>query len=1113
MLNGSIPLRGDLVWKSLPKILLAAVCIITFELRGQSDMVKFDHIGLHEGLSHGIVYNIFQDSKGFLWISSQVGLNRYDGYNFKVYLHNPLDTNSISANSTGPVLEDRQGFLWIGTWGGGINRFNPKNGTFRAFRNNPKDPSTISDNRIHSLWMQGDSILWIGSFAGGVSALDLNLFYETGAAVFRNYKNEPTNPRSLSHNRVWALTCDPNHNIWMGTDDGLNVLDAAADTFRIYRNISGDSYSLSDNKIYALYRDHSGYIWVGTLNGLNRWDPQTGRFYRFYHDPKNPKSLSDNRIRSITEDRYGKIWVGTFEGGLNVYDPQTDHFKSYTNNRQNPFSLTNNFIRVLYPDHSGNLWIGCGTYGLDKLDLNKPFRHYQYEPDRKGIISHNDVIVIAEDQTTPSQLLWVGTYGGGLYSWSPDNDSYNLYLYQPDNPLSISDNRIRAIYQDKRGTLWIGTINGLNRLEYPYKRFTRYRQDKKSTRSLSSNRVSSIHEDSRGFLWIGTDGGGLNLIDPNTGVVSIYQAQPSGTDGLSNNFINMITGDNHNDSILWIATENGLNRLNVYTEVFTVYRYHPLDSNTISSNNVTGIYQDRAGTLWIGTNGGGLNRMDLGSGGFRRYDSRHGLIHNVIYGILQDDRNYLWMGTSRGISRFDPVKEVFRNYDYSDGLILRGFDDKAYFPCRSRTGEMFFGGLNGITRFRPSSVRDNDRVPPIILTGIKKFNQLVSFTQDFSEIRSIELSYNDNFISFEFAALDFANPSKNQYRFILEGFESEWTYAGTRNYVNYTNLDGGQYLFKVQASNNDGLWNPEGLSIPIYIAPPFWNTWWFRALSVLVGVFAVLGMYRWRIRQIEWQKKKLENLVAERTSELIKMNEQLKRLNEEKNEFLGIAAHDLRNPLGAIIGFIDLHVNDLKGGYLNAKEAITDLEMVLKSARQMVQLITELLDISAIESGKITIEKNPNNLNAIIEDCERIHRRTAQQKNINLHIEKNESLPPLYIDKARIAEVIDNLLSNAIKYTHAGGTVRLYSEMRPQEAVVHIQDTGQGLHEEDMKVIFKTFKKLSATPTGGEPSTGFGLAIVKKIVELHGGTVWVQSQKNQGSIFSFSLPLHSTVRS
>jgi two-component system, sensor histidine kinase ChiS len=1100
-----------MVYKSKNYLLAGLIfMLITFRLYGQADMVKFEHIGLQEGLSHGIVYNLFQDSKGFLWVSTQVGLNRYDGFNFKVYLHNPLDSNSISANSTGPIIEDSAGNLWIGTWGGGLNRYDRKTATFKAFRNDPDNPESISDNRIHALYLHSDGTLWIGTFAGGVNVLDLKHFTETGIAKFKSYQYNSSNPNTLNHNRVWAIIGDRRNQLWMATDEGVGVLNPVTGNFKRYQNDSKNPYSISNNKIYSIIEDRQGFIWVATLYGLNRWDPHTDRFMVFYNDIRQIHSVSDNRIRFLSEDRKGGIWIGTFEGGLNRYDPGTGTFKSYQNSRIDPHSLSNNFIRVVYLDQSDNLWIGCGTYGLDKLDLNKPFRHYQYEPGKDKLIAHNDVISITEDRLDESPVLWVGTYGGGLYRWDLDNENFILYLSDPANPYSISDNRIRALYQDSKGTLWIGTIDGINRLDKPYNRFIRYRQDKRDTKGLSNNRVSSIVEDAYGMLWIGTDGGGLNRFDRITGVFSVLTSMPTNSESISSNFINTILNDNHNDSILWIATENGLNCLNVITLKFKNFKHDPEDSNSVSGNTITGLFQDTAGILWIGTNGGGLNRLDPAeSGRFKRYDSRHGLIHSVIYGILQDDKGFLWMGTSRGLSRFDPSQETFRNYDLSDGLILRGFDEKAFYPCKNRYGEFFFGGLNGITRFFPAEIVDNNHLPPVVLTGIKKFNQTISFTQDFSEILSIELTYRDNFISFEFAALDFANPSKNQYAFILEGFESGWSNTGTRNYVNYTNLSDGHYVFKVRGSNNDGLWNETGMAIPIFIAPPYWNTWWFRVLTILFFGCAVFVVYRWRIRQIEWQKRKLETQVAERTSELIHMNKQLKQLNEEKNEFLGIAAHDLRNPLGAIIGFIDLLVSDIRSDRLNPNEAIMDLEMVLKSARQMVHLITELLDISAIESGKITIEKLPNNLNAIIEDCERIHRRTAMQKKITLHIEKNEQLPSLFIDKSRIAEVIDNLLSNAIKYTYSGGTIKLYSELLPGEAVVHIKDTGQGLHEGDLKMIFKTFKKLSATPTGGETSTGFGLAIVKKIVELHGGHVWVESRKNEGSTFSFSLPLNS----
>ncbi len=1080
----------------------------------QNHIVKFDHYTQHNGLSHTTIYGIYQDRKGFIWISTQVGLNRFDGYEFRVFLHNPADSASLSANSTGPMYEDPWGYMWIGTWGGGLSRLDLRTGQFKAFLHNPSDTTSISDNRIHSLVSDPDLNLWIGTFASGLNRLDLKSLYEAergdrSGAVFKRYVHKQDLPGTISNNRVWALAYDSSGNLWIGTDDGLNVLEYRTGQIRSYYHEPGNKTTICDNKVYTIHIDASKRVWIGTSSGLCRWDPGTGNFISYLHEPGNPRTIADNRIRCISSDHNGDLWVGTFENGLNKLNKKTGLWSHYKQDRTNRNSISNNFIRVVYEDISGNLWIGAGSEGLDKLDIRKPFFHYQLDPLNDQTLRHNDVACIIEDSYAVQPSFWIGTYGGGLENLNQVTGRWTHYPVIPGHDGALNDNRVRTMVMDKSGRLWIGTnASGLSRFDAARKSLVQYVHDPADSGTLSSNRIAGIIDNGDNTLWVATEGGGLNLFNMNTGKNCRIQHSHTKDNSVSTNFINFILKD-RNPDILWIGTDEGLDKLLLPENRFIHYRHNPDDTNSLRSNIVKCIIQDLNGLLWIGTNGGGLNRFDPGLNRFDHFDERHGLNSSVVYNILLDKNNRVWIGTSSGLSRFDPVSRRFRNYDFSDGLILKGFNEKSCYPLHASSGEMFFGGINGFTRFFPDEITDNRHVPPLVLTAFKKFNTDISFGRDITLMDTIRLDYRDQFFSFEFAALDFSNISKNQYAYQLAGFDNRWVESGTRRYVSYTNLDGGDYVLRIRGSNNDGSWNHEGIQIRVHIHPPFWQTWWFRMIAVLGVVGLIWAGYQVRIRQIESQKRKLAELVTARTAELSQKNIELEKLNEKKNEFLGIAAHDLRNPLGAVIGFLDLMLQDMKSGHLNIKEAIADLDMVLNSARQMVQLITELLDISAIESGKITLDMHPQNLNSLIEDCERIHRKTALQKNIRLIIERNENLPPLEIDKARISEVIDNLLSNAIKYTHPSGEVRLFTEITTGEINVHVRDSGQGLSENDLQQIFKSFRKLSAKPTAGETSTGFGLAIVKKIVELHHGKVWVESRKGEGSTFSFSLPMTS----
>lgn len=1079
-------------------------------IHAQNYYRHFDHYQLHHGLSNTIIYGIYQDRRGFLWVSTQYGLNRFDGYRFKTYFHHLDDPFSLSANSIGPVYEDPWGYLWIGTWGGGLNRMDPKTGRCDTYTFSPTRYGSINDNRIHTFLVDKDLNLWIGTFAGGLNRLSLRKFYLDISfqrePEFEYITNAGKDSFRLSDNRVWSLALDSSGYLWIGTDNGLCVRDPSNGSIRIYRADPVQPGSLSDNKIFALVCDSKGRLWIGTQNGLNLRDPKKDRFIRYFKDPSG-KGLSDNRIRSLWADDENRLWIGTFEGGLQFFSIEQNHWEVFRHDRTNMQSIGSNFIRVVYGDRSGNIWIGAGAESLDKIHRRYAFYHYQHDPNNSQTLSHNDVTCFLEDD----EGIWIGTYGGGLDYLQLSSGRWVHYEANPGKNGYLNDHRIRALLKDQEGNIWIGTNGGgVNQWNRTLKRFKAYRHEPGNPQTLSSNRISGLVAEDDLVLWVATEGGGLNRMDMRTGLCSQFTQNPEDSHSLSSNYVNFILRDKYK-SQLWIGTDAGLDLMLLPQAHIIRLRQGFRDSLPLASRAVKCMIQDADGYLWFGTKGGGLCRLDPASMTFTYYDESKGLPGNAIYSLLYDGRRYLWMGTGQGLARFDTKTGFFRTYDRSDGLMLNGFHEKSAYPLLHSKGEMYFGAINGMVCFHPANFQEVHSVPRIVLTDMTVMERYPFGDAEVSMMDTLILDYSDRDISFEFAALDFTNPLKNQYAYRLEGYDREWIFSGTRRYIRYTNLDAGVYQFRVKGSNADGIWNDEGLRLYVYIRPPFWQKLWFQLL-----VLTMLGVFIWmivhfRIRNIEAQKQKLTELIEERTQELKQKNIELEQLNEKKNEFLGIAAHDLRNPLGAIIGFLDLMYSDMKEGRLNLKEAMADLKMIMNSARQMVQLITELLDISAIESGKIRMDIQPVNLNTLLDDCERIHRKAAQQKHIRLSIEKNPDLPLLWVDRARIMEVNDNLLSNAVKYTYPEGEVHVTTEIHPEEVWVHVRDTGQGLTEKDLQLVFRSFRKLSAIPTGGESSTGFGLAIVKKIVELHHGRVWVESQSGVGSTFSFSIPKNKPV--
>jgi signal transduction histidine kinase/ligand-binding sensor domain-containing protein len=1054
--------------------------LVRLPASAQQSTIRFGHLNVEDGLSSGSIFSIFQDRQGFMWFGTRAGLNRYDGHSIVLFRN---DTYPGSRVSYGDIVEDSTGIFWIATWPGGLNAFNPETGKFTVYQHDPSDSTSIADDRIQCLFVDRQGRMWLGSFMEG---LDL-VVREGSRPAFRHFR---TDNSGLSHNRVWTISQDDGGRIWIGTDLGADTLNPS--TGKIGPAIPDIRRKPAvDRKVYSIAAARDGWMWIASHTQLYRWNPRTR--HTEIADPLIQKGFPI-RVRALREDRSGYLWLGTFRDGVVRLDPSRRHAEYYPHEEDNPWGLTDEFIRVIYEDRGGTIWIGTGSQGVNTCDPLKPFFHYEHRRNRPGGLQHDDVTAIIEDRTK-SNVFWIGTYGGGLHRFDRATDRFEVFQHRPGQPHALIDDRIRALCQDRRGRLWIGTTEGLTVLDPATRQFTAYLESS----GISGRRISAIVEDPTGDIWIGTDGFGLSRWDPDSRTFENFKHEEKNDRSLPGDFISTLLCTR--DGSLWIGTTNhGLSRLDTARRSFT--NFGVKTGNGLTSNEITALFESSAGVLWIGTNGGGLHRYRADPGTFTSF---YGADGDMAHGILEDPRGFLWVGTSRGLARFDPATERFRNYGLNDGLVCRGFTDRTSYPCLSSAGEILWGSVNGMNRFNPRHIRDNPHPPKIVITDVRLFAR--SFHQPVQSWKDrVEFGYRDNFLSFEFAALDFANPLRNEYRYMLEGLDESWNDAGNRNVAHYTNLDAGKYRFRVRAANNDGVWSKQEAWLDVVIQPPFWKTWWFRTLLVIAGIVLIWALYRWRVRQIEMARARLETLVRRRTVELEQKTRMLEQLNDRKNEFLGIVAHDLRNPLGSIIGYVRLILTELRDTAASVSLAKGDLRTVLQTAEAMSHLISSLLDVAAIESGKITLDRHPDDLTSLLHECERLHRRYAEQKNIRLVID-GHPVPEALFDRARIREVIDNLLSNAIKYTHPGGTVRVSCDTTDREIVMHVADTGQGLSARDIESAFVSFGRLSSRPTAGEPSHGLGLAIVKKIVELHGGRVWVESEVGHGSTFSFSIPI------
>ena len=840
---------------------LCAVCfafVCGGALHAQQQIRYFERVSLEHGLSQSIVESIVQDRRGFLWFGTEDGLNLYDGYSFTVIRNDPQDPRSIAYNQITALAEDHTGTLWIGTFTGGLNRYVPAKQHFVRYRFSATDSLSLSGDIITAIFEDRSGNLWVGTASG------LNRLVPDAAdslrASFIRYQNDPSSPSSLSNNYVRAITQDDRGYIWVGTDGGLNVLspDELAQRhprFVRFEHNPRAATSLSNNQVRAVYVDRGGAVWIGTEDGLNRAQLVRDRlsqstFRRYRHLPSNPRSLSNNEIYALFEDSSGTFWIGTNGGGLNVMDRATETFVSYRTDPRDPTSLSYDEIRTIYQDRSGIVWVGTYGGGVNKIDgRKKQFLLYRPEPGNPNSLSQEIVWSIYEDR---DGILWIGTHGGGLNRLDRRSGQFTVYRSNPDNPTSLSSDFVRLVIGDPSGDLWIGTNGGgICRYEPRSGRFTRYLHNPAEPGSLSHDEIRALYVDRRGDLWIGTYGGGLDRLARSAmsnaePTFAHYRQRVGDSTTIGSDFIRTIFEDGA--GMLWIGTHGGgLSRLNRSTGTFRHFRVNPLDSTSLSNDYVFCIHEDSAGFLWMATWGGGLNRFDPRTQSFTYYTIRDGLPSDAIYGILEDGSGNLWLSTNNGLSRFSPRKGSFRNYTVRDGLNSREFNGGSFF--KSQSGEMFFGGINGFNAFYPERIEDNSFVPPVVITSFRKLNEEVDFGKPLTEVDDITLNHKDYFFSFEFASLDYSAPSENLYAYKMDGLDDHWIMTtASKRFASYTTLPPGEYTFRVIASNSDGVWNKQGASVKVIIAPAYWQTWWFQFGIVVCAAGVVLVAYRRRLR-------------------------------------------------------------------------------------------------------------------------------------------------------------------------------------------------------------------------------------------------------------------------
>ncbi|CAN5730768.1 two-component regulator propeller domain-containing protein [soil metagenome] len=1071
-------------WICITPIILLLLIAQSFSLQifAQHQGISFKKINIENGLSNSTIETIFQDNRGFMWFGTRDGLNRFDGYQVLTYKYNPTDSQSVSDNYITSIFQGDDKFIWIGTING-LNRFDPSTNNFKRYYNKTPVGNNPGHNHITRILRGPNNAIWVSTFGAGIYLLD------TDKNVFTNIDINPANGKL--QNFVNTLFEDKKGSTWAGTEAGLYHYNTVAGNF-----VAEPRFIQSNQKPYSISvikEDNEHNLLLGTSdNGLIIYDPRFKIQQQFTHDDANTNSISSNLVRDILVTKAGNIWTGTVNGGLDYFDQPAKKFTNYQYRPDNPASLSQRTVSALLEDNQGNIWIGTHRGGIN-LYVRGIEKFNLYRQSATGnSLSYNDVKCFSEDK---NGNIWIGTDGGGLNLFNRQTNTFKHYKYSHSDNGSIGSNEVIDVMKDSEGKIWVGTWGGgLCRYLEDGDRFIRYQQNGNGN---APRYIQTIFEDSRHRFWIATYFDGLYLFNRKDNSWTHVEQSASGKTQLAGKNILSVIEDK--SSNIWISTDDGgLNRLDAVSGEFKQY-FNTEDKKP----DLRVLFIDNKGNLWVGQSG--LYQYNHTSDSFSLYN-KAALDKEFIKGIIEDNKGNLWVSTSNGITVVNADKNGFRKYNMPDGLQGAEFEANSF--LQTTDGQLFFGGVNGFNAFYPNEIISNNFVPPVFITSFQVNNTRVTggphnkeLPQDISYTDMITLSYKESTFSFGFAALNYTISENNEYAYMLENWDKNWVNAGNEKKASYTNVSPGTYTFHVKASNNDGVWNDAGYSIVVVVAPPFWQTWWFRTIIAML-VLAV-GIYFYQF------KRKLE---LERFEERKK-----EEMHQLQLQFFTNISHEFRTPLSLITG----PVEKLMKEHPESKENHT-YKLIQKNANRLLQLINELMDFRKAESGILKLQVMQGNIVAFLNELSEEFSELSQQKNIRFSISAAIEKKDAWFDRQMVEKMITNLLSNSFKYTAQNGTVTLevfnsLENIQPlfsnelviknnykgkQTIYFRVADNGCGMSKESLPHLFERYFRISDHHLG----SGIGLAFVKTLVQLHKGDIYVYSERNKGTEIIIGIP-------
>ena len=1082
----------------------------------QQHDVVFHHLTIDQGLSQNSVKSIFKDSKGFMWFGTKDGLNRFNAYEFSVYKHEPDNNNSLSSSVINDILEDKDGSLWLAT-SNGLNKWNRQKNSFNRYS---PDSSVLN---ILDIFQDKEGILWLSTHSG---LFRFNPLDNSFTACTLSHKDDKTLWTSIFN----KVDQDKEGNIWIASGKGLkkySFQNQTVEHFWVGVNKRGPAAA---EKLKTLFVDSRDNLWLGSESkGLLLLDKKTNSFISFSTDSPTERPVEINTIFTIAEGNNGKIWVGTENGGIKILDPHKLIFEKHFYDVNNENGLNNNSIRCIYRDDVGNMWIGTWAGGVNYLPrFTKKFLHYKPLPWTTNSLNTKRVKSLLEDA---EGNLWIGTDGGGINVLDRKTGVFNYFREAKDGKTGLSSDYVHCILAISKDTLAIGYHNNeFEFLDRKSGKVTPFRKLKKD-RGLELNSVRCLFKDGEGNLWIGTAAKGLFLFKMKTGEIISWSKESDGKNGLSSNNIFSILEDK--DQNIWIGTEDGLNLLDRNKNIVSTFYHKSNDPGSLAGNTVNALYLDSRNSLWVATNGG-LSKWEPKSKTFISYTQKDGLPDNVVQGILEDSNGNFWLSSNKGLIYFNLNTGTFRRYTITDGLQSNEFVHGSFH--KNASGELFFGGVNGFNIFHPDSIEHNTFVPPVVLTGFQIFNKKIepgkhtSLATEISEARKINLSYRESVFSIDYAALNYTNPQENQYAYKMDGFDKEWIYSGNKRSATYTNLDPGRYIFRVKASNNDGVWNEKGASIFILISPPFWKTWWFTSSCILTVILFSFGLVKAKTNRISLKNQDLEVKIAERTVKIEsqkkeieaqrdnlnqlnqaitqqnqaleqKVEERTKELveyNQQLEQFAFITAHNLRAPVARILGL----GNVLKIAPIDPVEEKFIIEKLIGTTEELdrvvkdINLILEIRKNNTVHIDEVDIREELRFIRTSLEN--EIYETETEI------IEELSAVSKIKTVKPYLNSILYNLISNAIKYRNPERSplISIKTEVIGKYVCLSVRDNGLGIdlayHKDN---IFNLYKRFHTHVEG----KGMGLYLVKTQANSLGGKVEVESSVNKGTTFKVYL--------